>query len=415
MPPEGVWGMREFKGFVRKRWLAALGLLLAMGLSASGGAMLALEAEAARRALEAEDLVAQADALLAVGDVAHAGYTYLWVLDNYRYTPAKHDAHAALLEMKARVRGGEIDLGSFWAFVDVLPSFWDLNTLEAMNAAANMEHVYAGELGKLGMAEEAREMWAETLENTLESLRVYWRDPASYSTPRTAIAVAKRLGGPEEEATIENLEEFVEWAGPCMGSYGVRAALAEYYSHQGRSGPRRRHIQPLVDEGAAGYVVSALESPHVDSLQKVAMRHTHGLALMVAGNWNPEYLPLALAAYEEIDADPAADGTDFKEWAAFNIARVIQNMNPDDPQAGIAAYEDYLAQRLPPEPGETEWRERKYPNLARFELARIYLGLGEYDTAAAYAEQALLDQKYPWIVDLAEDCLRRIFEAQSQE
>ena len=83
--------------------------------------------------------------------------------------------------------------------------------------------------------------------------------------------------------------------------------------------------------------------------------------------------------------------------------------------AGIAAYEDYLDQQLPPEPGETEWRERKFPNLARVELAKIYLGLGEYDTAAAYAEQALLEEKYPEIAAMAEDCLRRIFEAQSEE
>ena len=43
-----------------------------------------------------------------------------------------------------------------------------------------------------------------------------------------------------------------------------------------------------------------------------------------------------------------------------------------------------------------------------------YIRLGEYDKAAAHAEQALLEEEYPQIVTMAEDCLRRIFEAQSQ-
>ncbi|MEA3364453.1 MAG: hypothetical protein U9Q79_02325 [Candidatus Hydrogenedentes bacterium] len=79
-----------------------------------------------------------------------------------------------------------------------------------------------------------------------------------------------------------------------------------------------------------------------------------------------------------------------------------------------AAYEDYLRQTRPPEPGGTEWRERKFANLARVELADIYIRLGEYDKAAAHAEQALLEEEYPQVVTMAEDCLRRIFEAQSQ-
>ncbi|HOD50122.1 MAG TPA: hypothetical protein PLM14_11190 [Candidatus Hydrogenedentes bacterium] len=401
--------MGLFRHFVGTRWLAALTLLLAMALAASGGALLAQESAAARQAEEAADLVAQANALAAEGNVAEAGYTYVWVLDNYPYTPAKHDAHAALVEMKALVRSGRIDFDNFHALIQMLPAFWDLNTLEAMNVVANMEHVYAGELLKMGMEEEARQVWSETLENVLEALRAYWYDPAAYSTPRIAVYIAKKLGGPELEVTIQELEQYVELAGPCMGSYGTRAILAEYYSQAGRKRACRPHAAPLLEAADSDYVLDALESPHVDAIQKAAMRHTKAYAQAMAGLHYQ-----ALESYAALDADPTAEGTDFKEWAGYGVAWTTQWLHRDNAQMRIAAYEDYLAQRRPPGPGGTEWRERKFANLARVEMAKIYLDVGDYASAAEYADQALLETESPEILALAEDCMRKIFEAQSQ-
>ena len=120
-----------------------------------------------------------------------------------------------------------------------------------------------------------------------------------------------------------------------------------------------------------------------------------------------------ICTYAAVD-DPGVEDCAFKEWAAINKARIIQQTHEDDPSVAIQAYEDYLGgETLAKADGEPQ--EREFANLAKAELGHLHTLLGNYDIAEQYLTAALQEQEHVEVRDMAQKYMQDLTTARGEE
>jgi RHS repeat-associated protein len=392
--PRAVPGLRALSGSdlqarrvkPRRRQVAAANLpspaeLLAGVKAAMGGAQETLGQLAPDGPLEAATALAEADTLRNAGLNTEAVLAYIALMDAYPGTQEAAHANEGLESIAIAAGDGTLTQSEAYAIDGALPAW------ESLSAAGRyvlhdwywMRALAAYEAGNTSAIEAC---YAQSRELAIQFLR-------EHPDQALAMPVALELYETQDWAAshglttrtdaVSELERIAASNTPGLARMGANWALANHYSKVKHArGAIILHNANILNELEYDYIDQILGDPYVQYWIKSLIGHAVGTALVSHG-----WLEEALQWYENPAFHIRKTGGTTTEYINFDIAKIKQQLEPQNPAVAIAAFEEFI----------NAYPDSELVPMACLEFGNIFMTAGDYRGAADLYRQVM--QTYP--------------------
>jgi tetratricopeptide (TPR) repeat protein len=426
-------GEPNMTAYLKSNWRKSviISIALLVALAASVGALRAADSsEPAAEdlapapveespSLSAQAMLEAADALWRKGNLVDSVLAYLVVLDTHPDSPVSALAEERLRSLADEAEassegtdGAELPSGGISAedlaqIDSKLPSFDALKSARAKQMISYFCQVKGDCLAEVGMMDEARACWQQCIDAVFATMYAHPDAALNIEGPKLAFRVAKAAGPETVDSTVKGLESLVAGTKPSLATWIAHYFLADHYLHAGQDrGTAEIHLAAVLDGAKAGLTDAAVASPWAQQKGKSVFQWAVGWAEFELGHYET-----AIARFQQLvddrnkellvgpDPQLASDRKSvekYANWAAFTISTAMHRLNPDDDDAAIAVYQEFLDNNP----------ENECADFARIELGRLHTGKGQL--ADAEAVYKAVGDLHPEAKSMAQDGMSKV-------